>query len=652
MIPLLALGVPAIVLIQSVRALGWRSGMLTGGVLASLTGLTSAWLLMPPEIGEPGSLARVPYVTSQTCLKCHPHHYETWHRSFHRTMTQEATPESVRGDFNDRVLMVRGIPTTMTREGKRFFMETADPTWARRMADTGKPPEEWGPAQLRRFEVVRLVGSHWFQECMYRDEAGRYWRLPVSYHIAGQRWVHTNGAFLAPDTNDFWEKSTIWNESCVYCHNTKPSKRPTGWTMLKGRRTPSGYDTQVAELGIACEACHGPGELHVQVNSDPRRRFTLQRTGQPDPTIINPARLSPQRSSEICGHCHASTVPRASAWDDQHTDPYTPGDDLERFLFVFWSEAEQRQLYAEQFRRVPPPPPEPLDGRFWPDGTPLTTAVEFQGMAMSACYQNGQGQMSCLTCHLLHAEDPNFQLGKQMAGNEACLQCHAEYRNRIEAHTHHRADSPGSLCYNCHMPYQAYSLLAVHRTHRIHSPLLKDSLGTGKPHACNLCHLDKTLAWTQDHLVRWYGHQPVELNEEQTTVAASVLHLLQNDARSRVVTVGAFGWEAAHQTAGTAWMPPVLLDVMTRDRFPAVRYLAERALRLLHANLTDEYDYMASPEQRAVQVEVLRSKLAPLPPFDPERFPTIPLADGTSLDLARLVELLRRRTDPDVSIHE
>ncbi|MCS6978445.1 MAG: cytochrome c3 family protein [Gemmatales bacterium] len=652
MAPLLALVVLAAVWFQCVRALGWRSGGLTGGILVAGLGMGSAWLLTPRTVEAPGSLARVPYVTSASCYKCHPHHYETWHRSFHRTMTQEATPQTVRGDFNDRVLLIRGIPTRMTREGDRFFMETADPAWARRMAETGKPPEEWGPAKLRRFEVVRLVGSHWFQECMYRDEAGRYWRLPVSFHIAGGRWVHTNGAFLAPDTNDFWEKTTIWNESCVYCHNTKPSKRPTGWTMLKGQRTPSGYDTRVAELGIACEACHGPGELHVQVNSDPGRRFLLQRSGQADPTIINPARLSPQRASEVCAHCHASTVPRASAWDDQHTDPYTPGDDLERFLFVFWSEAEQRQLYAEQFRRVPPPPPEPLDGRFWPDGTPLTTAVEYQGMALSRCYEEGKGRLSCLTCHTLHADDPNFQLGKEMATNEACLQCHAEYRDRIEAHTHHRTDSPGSLCYNCHMPYQAYSLLAVHRTHRIHSPFIKDSLGTGKPHACNLCHLDKTLAWTQEHLVRWYGHQPVKLDQDQETVAASVLHLLQADARSRAVCVGAFRWEPARQASGTAWMPPVLLDVLARDRFPAVRYLAERALRSLHCDLTDGYDYMESPEQRAAQVEVLRRKLAQFSKADPKAFPTIPLADAVTLDPSRLDDLLRRRTDPDVSIHE
>jgi len=567
-------------------------------------------------------------------------------------MTQEASPATVKGNFDNQSLTIQGITSLFTQEGKRFYMETADPAWARQAAKSGKPPEEWGPPRLKKFEVARLVGSHWFQECMYRDEAGRYWRLPLSYHIVEDRWVHTNGAFLAPDTNDFWEKSTVWNESCVYCHNTKPSKRPRDHVVVQGQTLPGGYDTRVAELGIACEACHGPGEEHMRVNQDPRRRFALQQTGGPDPTIINPARLSPQRSSEVCGHCHGASVPRAQAWDSQHTDPYTAGDDIERFLFIFWSEAEQKQLYAEQQRRKPTPPPDPLDGRFWPDGTPLTTAVEYQGMASSKCFLEGRGELSCLSCHTLHGSDPNFQLRPRMATNEACYQCHHGYRDKLEAHTHHRADSSGSLCYNCHMPHQVYSLLTTHRTHRIHLPLLKDSVGTGKPHACNLCHLDKSFGWTQEHLVKWYGHAPVPLSAEEQEVAASVLQIVQADARSRVVNVGAYAWNAAREASGTSWMPAVLLDAMERDRYPAVRYLAHRALRDLPGGRGSSYDYMASPRVRTAQVDVLRTEMHNARRIEAGPHAAVPVGSDGRLEPAKLAELLKRRNDPDVSIHE
>jgi CelD/BcsL family acetyltransferase involved in cellulose biosynthesis len=42
---------------------------------------------------------------STTCESCHPDHYASWHRTFHRTMTQEATPETVLGAFDGRRLV-------------------------------------------------------------------------------------------------------------------------------------------------------------------------------------------------------------------------------------------------------------------------------------------------------------------------------------------------------------------------------------------------------------------------------------------------------------------------------------------------------------------------------------------------------------------
>src|SRR5207244_5587662 len=114
--------------------------------------------------------------------------------------------------------------------------------------------------------------------------------------------------------------------------------------------------------------------------------------------------------------------------------------------------------------------------------------------------------------------DPNFMLKPKMTTNEACYQCHAEYRSGLAEHTHHAADSSGSLCYNCHMPHLVYSLMTTHRSHRIEIPDVKTSVATGKPHACNLCHLDKSLGWTQEQLERWSGRPGqglAKLSEEE-----------------------------------------------------------------------------------------------------------------------------------------
>src|SRR3954469_13670280 len=52
-----------------------------------------------PTENRPGG-----YVRSETCRSCHPDQYASWHRSFHRSMTQHATPEAVRGNFTNVTL--------------------------------------------------------------------------------------------------------------------------------------------------------------------------------------------------------------------------------------------------------------------------------------------------------------------------------------------------------------------------------------------------------------------------------------------------------------------------------------------------------------------------------------------------------------------
>src|SRR5512134_3448195 len=58
------------------------------------------------------------YVSSNACRACHPAQYSAWHASFHRTMTQVATPDSVRANFNGvRVDAVAGNPIALERRG-------------------------------------------------------------------------------------------------------------------------------------------------------------------------------------------------------------------------------------------------------------------------------------------------------------------------------------------------------------------------------------------------------------------------------------------------------------------------------------------------------------------------------------------------------
>jgi hypothetical protein len=184
-----------------------------------------------------------------------------------------------------------------------------------------------------------------------------------------------------------------------------------------------------------------------------------------------------------------------------------------------------------------------------------------------------------------------------MDGNEACLQCHSRMRGAVAGHTHHRADSAGSSCYNCHMPNTTYGLLKTIRSHQISSPSVAANAATGRPNACNLCHLDMTLAWTSEHLESWYGAPRTAPGEDDAAVAASLLWALRGDAAQRVIVAQALGWAPAQEISGTGWMPFYLAQLM-EDPYEAVRFIAYRSLRGLPGFEQVAYDFVAPPKLR------------------------------------------------------
>lgn len=650
----LALGLLFVVLLTRQLALvfGPSRGISLGGLFVAVLG--GGWFFLcvsPSGPVVPPNWSDVASAPSESCARCHPDHYESWHRTYHRTMTRDATLEYVKGDFANAVYDYQGLKTRMTREGDAFFMETVDPGWALLAARAKGRTDGLPPPKMVKFGVDRLVGSHWVQEYMHRQPNGRFGRLPVLYHIVEDRWIHSNGAFLTPDSDDFWGqcRGDAWNDSCLYCHNTGPAKNPV--RGLRGEVI--GYKTEVAELGISCEACHGPGGEHVRLNHNPARRLAVRESGVGDPSIVHPERLTVPRRDEICARCHGALVPKAAMWNSTtQRDPFVAGQDLSRFNHFFRSEAEQAERSGRRPPGSKPLTPEQADGRFWGDGTPLTTALEFNGMALSACYQNGKGDLSCLSCHTMHGDDPNFMLKPGMRTNEACYQCHDAYRARLADHTHHAADSPGSLCYNCHMPHQVYSLLTTHRSHRIEIPAVAASAGTGKPHACNLCHLDKSLGWTQTQLGRWSQREAVrKLSDDEESVSSALLLLTRADARSRVIAAGAFADPAAQRASGTDWFGPFLTRILEHERYPAVRYLAHRGLRSAHGEAAaGPFDYLGRPADRAAQLRAMRARFDAVPLGRP--LPYLPLSPQGLPDDEAIRRLLKKRTDPDLTINE
>jgi len=129
------------------------------------------------------------------------------------------------------------------------------------------------------------------------------------------------------------------------------------------------------------------------------------------------------------------------------------------------------------------------------------------------------------------------------------------------------------------MPYTTWGLMRAIRSHTVDSPNVAVTISTGRPNACNECHLDRTLEWTAERLNAWYGQSPPDLSPEERELAASILWTLSGDAVQRALMAWAMGWAPAREVSGTQWMVPYL-SLLLVDRYDVVRLRAQRTLSI------------------------------------------------------------------------
>ena len=672
-----------------------------GLVVLSLVAGAAPFVLFESEPAEhavtnrPNQVVEADFTSSNSCRACHPSQYASWHASYHRTMTQVASPDTVVADFNNVIVVhVHGRPMTLERRGHEFWATFDDPdavnsgaTIATRSgaggADrtgggVGVGPTAVGPSfssgvsgdvpdgsnarpRITR-QVVMITGSHHQQIYWYATGRNRLLgQLPAAYLIAEKRWIPRRSAVLHPPGETLFSETGHWNSTCIACHTTngKPEfETPFGSQPIDSQVV----DSRVTEFGIACEACHGPSTNHAAANRSPLRRYTSHLTGRGDPTTVLPTRLDPQRSSQVCGQCHGVWEFYDGAGERQANSaglPYRPGDELTNTRFLA---QPTRNLEAPTMRALLEVDPGFVNDSFWPDGMVRVSGREYNGLIESPCFKDAhdpQRTMSCFSCHALHQpagdsrpirEWANDQLGPGMDGNKACAQCHEKLAGDLPAHTKHKADSAGSSCYNCHMPYTSYGLLKTIRSHQISSPSVASSRDTGRPNACNLCHLDKTLAWTSDYLAQWYGQAKPALDEPD--VSSVLLMALTGDAGQRAIAAQAMGWKAAQAASGTDWMLPHLAQLLD-DPYDAVRFIAGRSLGTLPEFESFQYDFAAPPDhrrdaQRRVMSIFARARTRLPRPGDPRLL----LTPDADVNVTATLALLKQRNNRNMLLRE
>lgn len=584
---------------------------------------------------EPLRARDADYEGAHACRACHPAQHESWARTYHATMTQLPTRDTVLGRFDGAQVEFFGRRATPFERDGKFWMllPTAGGT--------------------REAEVALCVGSNRYQQ--YFELAGdtvgdMYRRLPILWHAGESRWMHMNGVFLEPDDDNWDAHASSWNDNCVFCHNTAPEPRfeRASETGL-GKR----FQTTVADLGIACEACHGPGETHMERMASPLQRYAS--ADDSDLAIIHPSKVGQAESLALCGQCHSQRLPEPLDRIGEflsNGSSFRPGDVLEH--------------HVAPITRATPPiggrADRSFEERFWRDGTARLTAYEYLGVTQSPCMQSSS--FTCGSCHVMHSGDIHGNIEPEKRGDAACTQCHEDIARDIVAHTHHDPAGSGSRCLECHMPRIIYGIVDIHRSHRIEVPDVRRDVEAGRPNACTSCHLDRSAPWAANAMREWWGEH-YELprsrpDQAPLDIPEALASLHAGDAVQRAVYARHLGRaDAAVELRDKAFVFVHLLVVLA-DGYPSIRTIARRSLKNLNRELAlgleadlDGFETFADMETRRARVFALLAKSRTLlrarcatPGQETMLSPEFELA------LERVTKLLDLQSDHVISIGE
>ena len=434
-----------------------------------LAAVCVAWLACGCAPRAKPALPPATFVGAATCASCHPNEARAWRGSHHQQAMQAATDSTVLGNFRDARFRSAGVETRFFRDGQRFMVRTDGPDG--RLAD---------------YEIRYTFGVYPLQQYLIEFPGGRFQALGIAWDSrskagGGQRWFHLYPGQRITHVDELhWTRGAQnWNLQCASCHSTDLHKN-----YDPASRT---YRTTWAELNVACEACHGPGSLHVEwarrrpggtrldsatmgltVALDERHGVSWGRDPAGDLPHRNPPRPT-SREIERCARCHSS---RTRLFDD---DP--PGAPL---------------LAAHL-------PALLVEGQYFADGQVEGEVYEYGSFLQSRMNHEG---VTCSDCHEPHS------LTLRAPGNGVCLQCHDGARYDTPAHHHHAQGMKAALCVTCHMP--ARTFMVVHERHdhsfRVPRPELADSLGT--PNVCASCHAGRSGAWAAARIREWTGRAP------------------------------------------------------------------------------------------------------------------------------------------------
>ncbi len=465
---------------------------------------------------------------SISCRGCHQEFYELWSTSHHGLAMQPYTAEFARQNLTPTYTFVQIGETTYVPciEGKENWIL------------------EQTPDNQKRHRIVHVMGGRNIYYFLTPMKRGRLQTLPIAYDVRAKEWFDTaaSGVRHFPgaqsDAPLHWtDPAYTFNTSCYSCHVSQLAKNYDLKTDT--------YRTRWAEPGINCEACHGPGQAHVDVC-----RAAEPNQVPEDLRIISTKSFSTEQTNAMCNSCHAKLSPVSAS--------FAPGEKyFDHFDLITLEHSD-----------------------FYPDGRDLGENYTMTGWLMSPCVKSGQ--LDCTHCH---TSSGRYRFKNAKNPNAACLPCHQEKVENVADHTHHDADSTGSQCVACHMPTTVFARM-TRSDHSMRPPAPAATLRFKSPNACNICHQDKDAAWADDHVRKWYEkdyQKPIleraslvdEARRGYWNRLEAILTYIRSQGRDEIVATSLLRLLSDCESQAK-W--PVVIQVLQEDSSPMVRAAAAQTL--------------------------------------------------------------------------
>jgi len=444
------------------------------------------------------------YVTTKACTDCHQEQKTLWDMSDHSWAWLPATIENVLGDFNNTAFEHHGVTTRFSTDADKFWIETKD---------------EKG--SLQKYEIQYAVGVKPLQQYLIEQDGGRLQVLDIAWDTVTNKWF-----MVFPEQQDNIPGNALhwtgvyknWNGRCAECHATDFKK----YYDMPTRSFASTW----SEPGVTCEACHGPGQAHVQWAEQPDIFELKAYLGITEKGLLKVKGQSPaEREIQLCAGCHS----RRSAFTENSPMPGSAFSDNYNLALL------RPDLYHS-------------------DGQIKDEVYVLGSFLQSKMYAAG---VTCSDCHNPHSGQV------KTTENTLCSQCHNSDGNTrfpslvkktydSPSHHNHPVGSKGAQCVSCHMPETTYMAVDARRDHRFGIPNPQDSAAIGTPNACTGCHVGKDADWAIKTLNEWFPSSKmtttefavifnrVERSPNLQTNVADLMSIAENPELPAIIRASAF----------------------------------------------------------------------------------------------------------------